>query len=403
MTTIMSGAFSESGQTSTLIDTMMEAKHNLTPEVNSIQSNRDFDRLEQDWRRLYRAVDNCSSPMKWEWMREWWRVFGNDSKFSLEILTVSIRGKITAILPLYYHSSNFFMPRSLRFLSTGEKLEEVTSPDYLDLLYEPTYLLRSISALFDHIFNHSSDKWDQLAFGILQQNSPLLTFRNASQSTNQRLTLRENNHLSMQAKLDEGFQSYLDSHPSSSGRQLLKRILKQFNSNMTFEVASGKEQSLFFFNEMTKIHQKRWRSAGMSGAFGSPRIINFHHSLIFKLASNNEVLLSRLCYKGATCAVLYGFINNGKYEFYQSGIDTLQKDIKSPGILAHLLNMKYLTEKQVTTYDFLCGESGYKERLSNSKIELKEIQLIKNNARSANSALLNISKRILGKFRHVLQ
>ena len=79
-------------------------------------------------------------------------------------------------------------------------------------------------------------------------------------------------------------------------------------------------------------------------------------------------------------AVLYGFVNGSRFDFYQSGV---RRDVtgrlRSPGNLAHLRLMQTLAERGVTAYDFLHGISSYKERLATRENQLVGVQNLATN------------------------
>ena len=84
-----------------------------------------------------------------------------------------------------------------------------------------------------------------------------------------------------------------------------------------------------------------------------------------RLGTVRRAILARLSHNGTAYAVIYGFITRSKFDGYQSGISRSDScPIDSPGTTAHLLLMKALIDRGITEYDFLRGNSSYKERLA---------------------------------------
>ena len=89
-------------------------------------------------RKLRRALRR--RPLRWEWLRQWWRVYGPVyGGRGLRIVTVRRGGHLIGALPLYLHIGHRspVWAHYLGFLSMGESRSEATRPEYLDLLHAP--------------------------------------------------------------------------------------------------------------------------------------------------------------------------------------------------------------------------------------------------------------------------
>jgi CelD/BcsL family acetyltransferase involved in cellulose biosynthesis len=93
-------------------------------------------------------------------------------------------------------------------------------------------------------------------------------------------------------------------------------------------------------------------------------------------------------------AVLYGFVSNRKFDFYQSGIrrEALGR-LVSHGTLANLLLMRTLAQRGVTAYDFLRGSSFYKERLATHKNGLVGMEIWRASPRAALHRVAQLAAR----------
>ena len=377
----------------------MQENEELRLEI--VQDERGFDALESEWRILFERCQSATTPLKWEWLREWWRIFGTvygTPPGGLHLITVRAGKHLKAALPLYISAEAGCLSRTLRFISTGEARTEVTYPEYFDLLSDAAYAEKSIELISRHIFGTIARSWDRFDLGILSPGSCLHSLAKKPLRSIALLN-RELRHSSSRVNLSAGFDGYLGA-VSSSSRQNFRRLLRQASHpGFEFAVASTAPQIELFLSELMRLHQERWVQAGMPGAFGSPRIVKLHQVLTQQLTPKNEALLSRLSISGVPVALIYGFINKGKFDFYQSGIDAAHKDVKSPGILAHLLTMEYLSRYKVHTYDFLVGKDLYKERLATSTQSVSEISLMRPTLRSALSAARTAYRRVAGKLR----
>jgi CelD/BcsL family acetyltransferase involved in cellulose biosynthesis len=120
-----------------------------------------------------------------------------------------------------------------------------------------------------------------------------------------------------------------------------------------------------------KIHQKDWQQRGQPGAFHSSSKVNFHENLVDLLGHNPAPMVAGLYEQKKLLYGIYGFQCERNFEFYQSGFDKdAQTEVKTPGILAHLLLMTELNKRGVVFYNFLSGEQRYKRELSTETHEL---------------------------------
>ena len=77
--------------------------------------------------------------------------------------------------------------------------------------------------------------------------------------------------------------------------------------------------------------------------------------------------------------------------------------LRSPGNLAHLLLMKALVERGVTTYDFLRGASSYKERLATGENRLVGIRAWRNSPRVAAFRAAQLARKIGRKLHRICE
>ncbi|HTE17628.1 MAG TPA: hypothetical protein VK689_04515, partial [Armatimonadota bacterium] len=112
------------------------------PVLRVVSDEREWDALEGEWNELFDASPTASPPLRFEWLREWWRLFGpvyGDRGSGLRVYTVRRESQLIGALPLYVGASSRLpmAPRRLGFLSTGEAEAEETCATYLDLLHLP--------------------------------------------------------------------------------------------------------------------------------------------------------------------------------------------------------------------------------------------------------------------------
>jgi len=243
---------------------------------------RDFsgaDFLKEEWERLFEASPTASPPLRWQWLREWWQVYGPTYGVAgggLRLLTVRRDGRLIGALPLYlgYKGPSFLRYRCLRFMSTGEAEHEETCPDYMDLLYEPEEKQACLEAIGNFLVNSQSCEWNELNLLDLSSNSPIVALQGMLANTFEAEIIPRGACLI--ADLSEGFEPYLQKLPSR-GRQKARRYLREAERvGALLELASTRDQAEEFFGQLVRLHQKRWNSRGKPACFAAPRIFEAH-------------------------------------------------------------------------------------------------------------------------------
>ena len=136
-----------------------------------------WDALELEWGELFEASPTASPPLRWEWLRQWWRVYGPVyGGRGLRIVTVRRGVHLIGALPLYLHIGRRspLWAHHLGFLSTGESQSEAIWPDYLDLLHAPGEARTCLDAILPALLDPAVGRWDILDLCDIGGGSPLL-------------------------------------------------------------------------------------------------------------------------------------------------------------------------------------------------------------------------------------
>jgi CelD/BcsL family acetyltransferase involved in cellulose biosynthesis len=65
--------------------------------------------------------------------------------------------------------------------------------------------------------------------------------------------------------------------------------------------------------------------------------------------------------------ILYNYVVQRKVFFYQSGFTYLSDNRVKPGLVTHTEAINYYLGRSLDEYDFLAGDSQYKQSLSNAE------------------------------------
>jgi CelD/BcsL family acetyltransferase involved in cellulose biosynthesis len=366
--------------------------------IRLIREEQEWDAIRDDWNALYASSPYSSVPLDFVWLRGWWRVYGAlYGKSGLRVVTVRRGSRLIGAIPLYVGRGvgGSIGGRHLRFISTGEAEHEETCPEYLNLLCLPGEEAICADAIWSEV---SRMDWDHLEFLDLAEDSPL--FGACTLPRDARSFSRGS---CLVADLAGGFEAYLR-NLSPNARQNARRLFREGErAEAQFEIVDG-EQAVGAFDDLVRLHQHRWMVDGKPGVFAAPRFIEFHRILIKEWLPGGRALLARLSFAGVTVAVIYGFVNRQKFDFYQMGVRLEPSGpVRSPGILANLLLMRALTERGVTAYDFLRGSASYKQRLATRENQLVGVQIWRPTLRAAIHRSGQLAQRVFGKGQQLMR
>ena len=358
--------------------------------------------LQEEWDRVFGVAHNPSPPLHFDWLTNWWDVFGeaySDGEQALRILCFRQGPDLAGVLPLYLRKPLQLRDRGRRlcFIGTGEVEQEEICSDYLDLMCVEELRDPCSRLAWDTICGTWKDDYDWLTLSEMSHDSSLAICAQGADAPELNLEVSPSGVCPI-ADLTGGFEAYL-SRLSSNTRQQARRALRAAaQAGVTFEVAKDMAQAQEFFGQMVDLHQSRWQSVGEPGCFASSRFCDFHQKLLQLWQPSGRAILSRLSLNGEPLAVKYGFRVRNKYDFYQSGVklDDIP-GIKSAGIVSFLMLMQHLTDQGVTAFDFLRGSSSYKQRLATTVQPLVQVRRVRWNWRTGTGLIADLGGRAIRK------
>jgi CelD/BcsL family acetyltransferase involved in cellulose biosynthesis len=326
--------------------------------------------LQQEWTDLFHASPTASPPLRYEWVRQWWEIYGplyGDRGRGLRVLAIRRADRLIGILPLYHHPFGGPLNLSrLQFVSAGAAEFEETCADYLNLLHargEGEICTRAVA----EVLASGQLRWDELDLLDIPADSPLVELKNLLARDSRHVEVRELGVCYI-SDLSGGMDQYL-AGLSYKARRKARKMLKQIEETkgLKFEVAKTEQQIGTYFDEMIQLHRKRWAAEGKTGSF-APNHEAFHRALGTELGPRGAVAVGRLSFEDRPMAVVYGHVVGKKFDGYQTGVDHEQCSIlKSPGAAAHFSMMAYLASQNVVEYDSLRGSNLFKEEYAKNR------------------------------------
>jgi CelD/BcsL family acetyltransferase involved in cellulose biosynthesis len=364
--------------------------------VEVIRDLAGLDNLRVDWDKLFAVSPTAAPPLRWEWVRTWWQVYGTsygDRGQGLRILAVRRGPELIGILPLYLGriGSTLFAPRRLSFISTGAAEFEETCTEYLNLLHRSGEESLCIEALVSVLSRPGQLGWDELHLSELAAGSPLLALVPAFKRPSVRAQVTSVGvcHL---FSMVSGFEGYLKRLSHENRRQARKMLRDVDSEGMEFEVADDAHRLRLFFGQMIDLHHQRWMAAGQTGSF-APRHAEFHRTTAELLLGRGEAVIARLSRSGQPLAIVFGYRIRERLHCYQQGVTSGVGRLRSPGTAAWLLLMRHQAERGVTLFDHLRGRTPFKERFATDEDVVDELRVVRVSPRTVAFATVDWMRR----------
>lgn len=164
------------------------------------------------------------------------------------------------------------------------------------------------------------------------------------------------------AALRDSDQAFLDSL-SSNSRYQVRRAMRRYQQRdgaLQLQAAGTVEQALACFHEAGKLHRQRWADSG----FHNPAFVAFHEHLIRNYFADGYIALLKITAGEKILGLLYYQISDNTAWFYLQGVCS-ESDAKfKPGLVAHALANQYFLEQGLDFYDYMGGDSQYKQQLA---------------------------------------
>jgi CelD/BcsL family acetyltransferase involved in cellulose biosynthesis len=154
---------------------------------------------------------------------------------------------------------------------------------------------------------------------------------------------------------------------SRNTRSKIRRSINAYESSfgrLNIQEASNLEQALLFLRQLKMLHQKHWESKGKPGSFKNQHWEAFILDMIRSQFSKNNIQLLKVSAGNIDIGFMLNLVHKGYINMLQSGFKYHSDSKMKPGYVAHYLAIKYNIKKGNHIYDFLSGESQYKDSLS---------------------------------------
>ena len=334
------------------------------PQMDWIESPAELRTLRTEWTDLLRDSASDVPFLTWEWLEAWCTHLRGPA--SLKVVAVRSRGTLVAIAPftLNPHAMPWFS--RLEFLGTG-----AAGSDYLDLIVRTGHhhqVLPALAALLTK--ERMTVRLDRLRTNAL---AVQLAERLGSQGWVTSTT--EDGVCPVIPLAGLTWDSYLATLGSAHRANVRRRVreaLQQFQAR--FEPVTCDADRRSALTALASFHERRFHKKGGSTAFLTPALKAFHDHATRSALERGWLRMYVLRFGDDVAAVMYGFLYDRRFYFYQHGFDERYAR-NSVGLVLMALTIRAAIDERAEAFDLLWGAEAYKSRWTHDALALRRIDL----------------------------
>lgn len=286
--------------------------------IRLVSCPNQFERLEASWNELYEATTQATVFLSWDWLYTWWRTYSVCDARDLFIFCFYDESTLVGIAPFqierkYPHT--YIQGRTLRFLASGERLEDSIATPFLDLLAHDDYQEQVVSATETAISTHQG-RWDFAEFDFLLEDSLIFRcFTHASSQVKQQIYPYGYRYTVPKA---ENQQAYLDTLARRWQKDYRKKN-RLFHKDGVLDIKTVELDSIDAAVDLLKdMHHDRWFGRADFLIFESEKFNQFHREILRRLLPLGKAYIRTLYLNDCPMSSYYAFEDKGQVHYYQS-------------------------------------------------------------------------------------
>lgn len=327
---------------------------NVKAEPFSIEQ---LNQLEHDWKTLFAKSEQCFF-LSWNWIGSWLSILPPQSRPT--VVRAKVNNKIIG-LAIFCHSHvrrhGFVTSLQMHMHRAGIAELDQMWIEYNDVLCAKDYVLSTRDAIFKYVISHFD--FDELSV-------PMATSAGLSAKSSKSYSsywLNSTSHPAFKINLSKPYKPSKNLH-----RQITKTdTLLTSWGELSWSITSNKEEIFKILNLGKHWHQEKWRNTLTPSGFDNAVFESFHHRLIDKNDNENKVVIVALSHQNRLIGFNYLLADKHSVYFYLSSLMPVNDNRIKIGYLLHSKCIEWATEQNYRYYDFLAGESSYKQRFSDEK------------------------------------
>lgn len=326
-----------------------------------IDSAWGFTALRPEWNSLLRASGAASPFLTWEWLHTWWRHLSGSS--ALRMLAVRAGSELVAVAPFRMTTGTAYLP-SLEMLGTGD-----AGSDYLDIIVRSGWEAEALAAIeqfaqsertplrLEHL--GPSAMTDHLANRLVAGGWMRTTTAGGTCP-----------YIPLAGQTWDSYLATLGASHRANVRRRLRAIEQKFTVTFARVTTEGERREALPI--LMRYHNRRFDECGT--AFATPALRTFHDDLTKRALDRGWLRMYVLRLNERVAAVMYGFLYDGTFYFYQHGFDD-QYQQHSIGLVLMALTIRAAIDEGAAGFDMLWGVEPYKFLWARDRRELHNLHL----------------------------
>jgi len=326
--------------------------------------------LAKIWNTLLSQSYSDNIFLAWEWVFNWWKVYGRDKELRILILRDQ-NDDIIAITPLYIYKRKIlggFSINEVRLIGTGEDV----SPDYLDFIIKKDREDEAINVFIKYI--SGKDEWDVLNLTDMLSTSISAEILEKTIPDNGLRIEKRGCATCPYIQLSSSWEEYVESL-SKNMRYNVKRRMRNLEKHFKtrFFVWQDTDRLGYAMERLALLHKKRWEERNLRHSFSSKEYNSFHLAVAKDFALRGWLRLSCLELDGEIVGMLYDYQYGNKIYYYQGGFEpSLYK--YSLGLALRAFVIQKAIEDGLKEIDLLKG--GYEHKYNWTEFDRHTINLV---------------------------
>lgn len=367
-------------------------------EFEVLQKFGDLEKLRCRWNALLESSGHGSIYLTWEWLSNWWRVYGKGRE--LFVILARDGTDLCGIFPLvrrFVRPVGLLGYQRLEFLGTGEKEAVEVCSNYMDFIVAEGNTRSLVTEFLKALTTQFREEWNELYLANMLRDSETVHclagfFKAGRADYAYELT---NPRDSLCTDLGGSWESLL----SSLGRKTRKNLRTGLRSletegNVTCHFSRGNQEVERDLDDFIELHRKRWRNRG---AFAQRQFAEFQRLVCREFSRQDRLRLSLLKANGKNIAGNLDFAYRDTVFGYQTAYDPNWNSRASAGILGMAFCLQDAIANGYKIYDwFVADENSYKQHLANKSKSIVDFRCAR---KTAQQALLGILRRINHRLR----
>ncbi len=316
---------------------------------------------------LFKIWKDPASRLNWDclfvlppWLKAWWSTFGAEK--SLHICSISIKGKIIGIAPLYTKESTAFI------------IGDQDVCDYLDFIIAPGEEIHFFRVLLDYLRKKGVTHLDA---GHVCGDSPIISTLSANADDIQCTVHSDPSDRIYDLELPQIWDDYLYQLNGKERHEIRRKLRRLHDAgNIEIRIVEDADQvrpamDMFFKIFRMNIPEK--------SEFLTAPMESFFRMLAAEMAKTGHLRILFLDINNETAAAVIFFDYRETVYLYNNGYNSRYRNL-SVGFLSKVFGIKDSIQRGRKSFNFLKGDEKYKRQLGGRpeplhryRIELKQL------------------------------